>query len=98
MRGDDGRTRIAIIEKDPVGGAAVPVSIDLGRGNGEASAIHLTGQALDSAAGVAVQGASVDRKGHLKPGHADRLRVRHGELDLSVATGTAVVITLDCGD
>jgi hypothetical protein len=46
---------------------------------------------------VAVQGASVDRKGHLKPGHADHLRVHHGQLDLSMATGSAVVITLDCG-
>jgi hypothetical protein len=95
VRGDDGRTRIAVIEKDPVGGAAVPVSIDLGRGNGNAEVIHLTGQSLDSAAGVAVQGASVERDGRLRPGRADHLKVRHGSATLSLATGSAVIITLD---
>jgi hypothetical protein len=98
VRGKDGQTRIAIIEKDPVGGAAVPVSIDLGHGNGDGSAIRLTGRSLDTATGVAVQGATVDPGGHLKPGHADHLRVRHGALNLSVATGTAVIVTLDCED
>jgi hypothetical protein len=98
VRGKDGQTRIAIIEKDPVGGTAVPISIDLGRGNGNASAISLTGASLDTATGIAVQGAAVDRSGHLKPGHPDRLRQRHGTLDLSVATGTAVIVTLDCED
>ena len=95
VRGDDGRTRIAVIEKDPVGGAPVPVSLDLGRANGNASVIHLTGQSLDTAAGVAVQGAAVDRGGRLNPGRADRLKVRHGTATVSVATGSAVIITLD---
>jgi hypothetical protein len=96
VRGEDGRVRIAVIEKDPVGGAAVPVSINVGGHNGNVAVLHLTGDALDSATGVAVQGASVDRNGHLKPGHADHVRVRGGALTLTVATGSAVVITLDC--
>jgi len=47
------------------------------------------------AAGVAVQGATVGRDGRLDPGHADRVRVHKGTLDLTVASGSAVVITLD---
>jgi hypothetical protein len=96
VQGNDGRLRIAVIEKDDTSGTAVPVSINLGRGNGIAAVLHLTGQTLDSANGVAVQGATVDRDGHLRPGRADRLRLRQGVLNFTIAAGSAVVITLDC--
>jgi hypothetical protein len=92
--GRDGHVRVAVIEKDPTGGAPVPVSISVGRGHGFASVLHLTGTALDSAAGVAVQGATVDRDGHLNPGHPDRVRVDHGTVNLEVASGSAVIVTL----
>jgi hypothetical protein len=97
IRGDDGRTRIAVIEKDDTSGAAVPVSIDVGGRNATASVIHLTGTALGSADGVAVQGATVDRAGRLDPGRADRVRVHRGTVDLDVASGSALIVTLDCG-
>lgn len=75
------------------------MSISIGHGSGTASVLRLTSQSLDSAAGVAVQGASVDRRGHLDPGRADRVRVHHGTVELTVAAGSAVIITLDgCGD
>jgi len=37
----------------------------------------------------------VDRNGHLRPGHADRVPVRNGTVNLDVAAGSAVIITLD---
>jgi len=40
----------------------------------------------------------VDRSGRLRPGRADRVRVSHGTVSLNVASGSAVIITLnDCG-
>ncbi len=94
VKGNDGRTRIAVIEKDPTG-TPVPVTIATGLRGGSASAIRLTGTSLDTAAGVAIQGATVDREGHLDPGRPDRLKVSHGTVSLTVASGSAVIITLD---
>jgi len=42
-----------------------------------------------------VQGATVDRAGHLAPGRPDAARVRAGLLSLDVAAGSAAVVTLD---
>jgi hypothetical protein len=95
VRGDDGRTRVAVIEKDDTSGAPVPITIDVGRRNGTAQVTRLTGPSLDSAAGVSVQGSTVDGNGHLRPGPADRVAVRHGTLGLTVAAGSAAIITLD---
>jgi len=95
VRGDDGRTRIAVIEKDGTSGAAVPVTINVGPRGGSAQVLRLTGDSLDSAAGVAVQGASVDRGGHLRTGRPDHARVHDGTIDLTVASGSAAIITLD---
>jgi len=95
VRGDDGHLRIAVIEKDDPSGAPVPLSISVSGAVGNTSILHLTGAALDSASGVAVQGATVDRKGHLHPGPADHVRVVDGTVSLQVASGSAVVITFD---
>ncbi len=95
VQGRDGHLRIAVIEKDDTTGAPVPVSIAVGGQAEGASVLHLTGTSLASADGVAVQGATVDRKGHLHPGHPDRVPVSHGTLNLTLASGSAVVITLD---
>lgn len=94
VRGDDGRLRIAVIEKDPTGAAAVPVTISIGRRGGTAQVLRLTGQALDSAAGVSVQGSTVDRSGHLTPGRPDRVPVDDGTVRLDVPTGSAAIITV----
>lgn len=95
VRGYDGSLKIAVIEKDATGGAPVPVSLSVAGARGFASVLRLTGTSLDSAAGVAVQGATVDRAGRLRPGHPDFTRVDHGTVNLTVASGSAVIITLD---
>jgi hypothetical protein len=95
VRGDDGSIRVAVIEKDDT--ATGPVHVDLrvgGRGNA-AEIVHLTGPSLTGAQGIAIQGASVDRRGRLDPGRPDRVRVHGGVLGLDLAAGSAVVITLN---
>jgi hypothetical protein len=96
VRGDDGRLRIALVEKEDVSAGPVHVSVNVGtRGRGGmAEVLHLTGSAL-SAADTAVQGATVDHAGHLNPGRPDRVRVHDGVLSLDLAGGSAVVITLN---
>jgi hypothetical protein len=95
VRGDDGRTRLAVIQKDDTSAPAVSLAVNLGRASGTAEVIHLTGSSLGSKLGVAVQGASVDRRGHLPRRPGDRVPVRHGALSLNLAAGSAVLITLD---
>ena len=95
VRGYDGRVRIAVIEKDATNGTPVPVSISLPGAHGLASVLHLTGTSLDSAAGVTVQGATVDRSGRLHPGRPDVVRISQGTVSLQVASGSAVLVTLD---
>jgi hypothetical protein len=96
VRGDDGRTRIAVIEKDPTTSDPVDVGIKVGNATGSAEVVHLTGTSLDSADGVAVEGATVDSSGRLIHRPGDRVPVQQGALNLTVAAGSAVVITLDC--
>ena len=94
VKGDDGRTRIAVIQKDET--TAAPVHLDIavdGRAR-SAEVLRLTGDTLGGEA-TAIQGATVDRQGHLNPRRADQVRVRNGSLGVDVAAGSAVVITLD---
>jgi len=56
--------------------------------------LRLTGQSLGTEP-TAVQGATVDRAGHLAPGRPDVARVGDGVLSLDVAAGSAAVITID---
>jgi hypothetical protein len=69
------------------------MTLQLGRGTGTARVLHLTGSGL-TANDTTIQGATVDRSGHLRPGPADRIRVDHGRLSLDLAGGSAVLITL----
>jgi Glycosyl hydrolase family 79 C-terminal beta domain len=94
VHGDDGRTRIAVIEKDDTSAPPVPVRLSVGSRNGTAAVERLTGAALDSAAGIAVQGASVDASGRLRPRPADRVHVRRGTVSLRLPAGSAAIITL----
>jgi hypothetical protein len=93
VRGDDGRTRIAIIQKDDTATAPVHVDLTVGTGSGTAEIVRLTGTSL-TGQDAAIQGATVDRRGHLPHGRADRTRVRKGTLGVDVAAGSAVVVTL----
>jgi hypothetical protein len=95
VRGDDGRTRLAVIEKDPTSATPVHLSIPVGHEDGTAEVVHLTGASLGSGQGVAIQGATVDRQGRLPHRPSDRVPPHHGSLSLDVAAGSAVLITLD---
>ena len=96
VRGDDGKIRIAVIEKDATTAASVNIAIRFTGGHSSASAtvVHLTGKSLASAQGVQIQGVSVDRAGRLPYRPANRLRVHNGTLALAVASGSADLITL----
>jgi hypothetical protein len=103
VRGDDGHTRLAIIDKDPTG---TPVHLNVtglpgrSRGHGAHAAagiarlLHLTGTALDSTTGTQIQGSTVDRSGHLRPGRADHTRVHDGAMDTTIPSGSATLATL----
>lgn len=95
VKGTDGRTRIAVLQKDDTNAAPVHLDIKVGGHNRSAVALRMTGTSLAGEA-TAIRGSTVDSKGHLKPGRAGELRVRNGSLGVDVAAGSAVVITLDC--
>jgi hypothetical protein len=95
VRGDDGRLRIAVIDKDATSAAPVPISVNVGGTARDASVLRLTGRSLDSADGVTVQGRAVDRAGRLDPGPAGQVPVHHGTVRLTMASGSALVLTLD---
>jgi hypothetical protein len=95
VRGDDGRVRIALVEKDDVSTAPVHLDIRLSAGGtGIAQVLRLTGSAL-TADDTAVQGGTVDANGRLHPGRPDFTVVRMGNLGIDLAGGSAALITLD---
>jgi hypothetical protein len=96
VRGDDGRTRIALIQKDDTATAPVHVDLTVGGHNGTAQVVRMTGGKLTDTDGVRIQGGSVDRRGQLRQHAPDRVRVKHGTLGVDLAAGSAVVITLPC--
>jgi hypothetical protein len=73
------------------------VSVSIGRRSGTAEVVRLTGSSLGSKQGVAIQGATVDRRGRLARRPGDRVRIQQGTLTVDVASGSAVVITLERG-
>jgi hypothetical protein len=94
VKGDDGKTRITVIQKDDT--TAAPVSLNIGVGNRvrNAEVLRMTGTGLADEA-TTIQGSTVDRNGKLNPKRPDQVRVRNGSLSVNVAAGSAVVITLD---
>jgi len=93
VKGDDGRTRIALVQKDAVGSAPVHVTVSVGAGTKTAKVLRMTGTALTEEQ-TAVQGATVDAAGRLTPGAPDLVPLDAGSLTVDVAAGSAVVITL----
>ena len=93
VRGDDGHTRIALVQKDATTAAPVEVTLTVGGRSRTASILHLTGTALDGVS-TSVQGATVDGAGRLQPGAPDTAAVSNGTLHLVIAAGSAAVITL----
>lgn len=94
VRGDDGRTRLVVVQKEETSTAPVRLDITVGGRNRGAEVLRLTGATLGGS-DVAIQGAQVDRRGKLKPGRADRAKVRDGVLSVNLTGGSAVLITLD---
>ncbi|SMC84177.1 hypothetical protein [Kibdelosporangium aridum] len=94
VKGDDGRTRIAVVQKEDTTAAPVKLDIKVGNRVRNAEVLTMTGTNLAEEA-TAVQGTTVDRRGHLKA-RPDNVRVRNGSLNLNLKAGSAVVITLDC--
>ncbi|MFI5893476.1 glycosyl hydrolase family protein [Actinoplanes sp. NPDC051513] len=93
VRGDDGHTRIALVQKDATTAAPVRVSLTVGGRDRGATVLRMTGDALDGRA-TQIQGATVDGLGKLRPGTPDAARVEHGLLSVSIAAGSAAIITL----
>jgi hypothetical protein len=93
VKGDDGRTRIALVQKDATTGAPVHVTLNVGGGNRTAKVLHMTGDALTGVA-TTIQGATVDGNGKLSPGRPDTARVQKGTLELDVPSGSATIVTL----
>jgi hypothetical protein len=93
VRGDDGHTRVALVQKDDTSAAPVTVTLNVGGGARTAKVLHMTGAALADEP-TAVQGATVDIAGKLKPGKPDSARVRGGVLTLTIPAGSAAIITL----
>ncbi|TCO65932.1 glycosyl hydrolase family 79 C-terminal domain-containing protein [Actinocrispum wychmicini] len=94
VRGDDGRTRIAVLQKDDTNAGPVHLDINVGGHSSGAEVLRMTGTALADEQ-TSIQGSTVDRNGHLRPGHPDHVRVRNGTVSLDIAAGSAVVITFD---
>ncbi|HEY0535282.1 MAG TPA: glycosyl hydrolase family 79 C-terminal domain-containing protein [Actinoplanes sp.] len=92
VRGDDGHTRIALVQKDATTNAPVHVTLAVGGGTRTAKVLHMTGDALGGVA-TTVQGATVDPSGKLAPGKPDTARVSKGTLSLDVPSGSATIVT-----
>jgi hypothetical protein len=92
VKGDDGRTRIALVQKDATTNAPVHVTLNVGGGSRTARVLHMTGDALNGVA-TSVQGATVDGSGKLAPGRSDTARVSKGTLSLDVPSGSATIVT-----
>ena len=93
VRGDDGHTRVALVQKDDTSAAPVTVTLNVGGGSRTAKVLHMTGTALAQTP-TAVQGATVDIAGKLKPGRPDSAQVLRGVLTLTIPAGSAAIITL----
>ncbi|MFL6110038.1 MAG: glycosyl hydrolase family protein, partial [Catenulispora sp.] len=92
VKGDDGRTRIALVQKDATAAAPVDVTLSIGGGARSARVLRMTGPALNQET-TAVQGSTVDAAGRFRP-VPSTVPVTGDQLTISVAAGSAVVITL----
>lgn len=93
VRGDDGRTRIALVQKDATTDAPVHVTLSVGGGTRTAEVLRMTGDALGGVA-TAVQGATVDPSGRLTPGRPGTARITKGTLSIDIPSGSATIVTV----
>ena len=93
VRGSDGKTRVVVVDKDPVSATPVTVLVHLGTGT-VGSVLHLTGSSLTSATGIAIQGATVARDGTFTPGNAGHITGRNGDFTVTMQPGSAALVTV----
>jgi hypothetical protein len=94
VRGPDAKTRVVVIDKDPTTSAPITVTLKAGDATGDASVLHLSGSSLASPTGITIQAATVDPSGHFTPGTPDRITASNGTCGLTVASGSATLVTL----
>jgi hypothetical protein len=94
VKGDDGKTRIAVLQKDDTTAAPVHLDLKVGGRSGTADVLHMTGTSLADEQ-TAIQGATVDSRGNLRPHRADQVRIRNGSVGLDITAGSAAIITVD---
>lgn len=92
VKGSDGATRVALIEKSATGGK-LSVSVTIG-GTGMAEVLRLAAPSLTATSNITIQGASLASDGHLTPGAPDLVPISNGALTLDLATGSAALITV----
>ncbi|HKT01025.1 MAG TPA: glycosyl hydrolase family 79 C-terminal domain-containing protein [Rugosimonospora sp.] len=90
VRGADGRVRVLVVNADP---AAAALRLDPGTGHA-AEVLHLTGESLDSSAGIAIQGRRVNRDGTFTPGPPDRISAGPGGFTLALRPASATLVTV----
>jgi hypothetical protein len=93
VRGTDGKTRVVVIDKDPVSKTPVTIGLHLGTGSA-ANVLRLTGTSLTAAAGIAIQGATVSRTGGFTPGSPDSLTGHGGDFTMTMRPGSAALVTV----
>ncbi|MBV9259139.1 MAG: fibronectin type III domain-containing protein [Ktedonobacteraceae bacterium] len=94
LRGDDGKTRVVVIEKDAPSAKAIALTLHDGNSNGTAQVLNLTGPSLTAHQGIEIQGATVDRNGRFTPRSPDRVQGHNGTYSIRLKPGSAALITL----
>ena len=94
LRGNDGKTRVVLVEKDTTPQRSVTVTLKAGTSSGQAQVTNLTGYLLRSGQGIKVQGATVDRDGHFIPGLPDQIQGQNGNYTIHLKSESAALITL----
>jgi hypothetical protein len=94
LRGNDGKTKVVLVEKDDPSNGPVNVTLKAGTSSGIAQVLNLTGPSLTSRQEVKIQGAMVDRSGHFIPGLPNPIRGNNGTYTINLNSGSAALITL----
>lgn len=94
LRGNNGKNRVVLIEKDDPSNGPVNVTLKVGTSSGIAQVLNLTGPSLTSGQGVKIQGAIVDRTGHFTPSPSNQVQGNNGTYTINLKSGSAALITL----
>ena len=90
VQNGDRRLAVAVINKDMNTDTDITITAD--RGLHHATALRLTGRALDRADGVTLGGASVASDGRWQPKEVEALRVAAGTCEVHVPAASAAIV------